>query len=97
MPDDLRERDFFRRTTQAIAARDAAFALDDARGLEVIEDLFEETLRNILLAGDFLDAHDGIIFLVIASQNQQGAQGIFAAGRKLHWLQSRMYSRTVKF
>ena len=76
------EGNFVGRSGEAVAAGNAAFAGDDACGLEVIENLFEEPFGDVLLVGNGLDSNDG--FVVIQSQDQQRAQGIFATKRKFH-------------
>ena len=82
--DDFRQIDAFGSAAQAIAAGHAAFAFDEVGGLEVVENLFQETLRDVLLPRDFLDANDGVIFLKVARQNQQRSERIFPSNGKLH-------------
>ena len=80
--DDDGERDFLGAAGEAIAAGDAAFALDDAGGFEVVQDLFEETFGNVLVLRNRLDADDRLV--VVQRQDEQGPQGVFAAHREFH-------------
>jgi hypothetical protein len=50
-----RQRDVMGRFRQAIPSGNASFALDQAGGFQIGENLFEETLRNILLGRDRAD------------------------------------------
>ena len=77
--DNLREVDVFWPPSQAITARDPAFAFDEVGGFEVVEDLFEEPFRDVLSFGDFLDTDDRVVFLKVAGQNQQRPERIFTA------------------
>src|SRR5437763_1621886 len=58
-----RKRDFLRRLGEPIAAHDTAPALNDARGFEIVKNLFEETLGNVLLIGDGLNSDDALVVL----------------------------------
>ena len=64
---------------EAIPAGDAAAAFEDAGGAQVIEDLFEETLGNVLLVGNGLDAND--FFTGIKAEHDQSAESIFTSER----------------
>lgn len=82
MPDDYGERDFFRPPGEAVTPSHPAFALDDACRPQVVEDLFEETLGNVLLFGNRLNPNHGLV--VVEAQNEQGSQCIFTSNRKFH-------------
>ena len=56
---------------------DGLVVTEDARGPEVIEDLFQEFPGNVLLLGNRLDAHD--IVSVAEPKNDQRAQSVFPA------------------
>lgn len=86
----------FRGAAKPVTASDPAFALNDACGLEVVEDLFEKTLRNILSFGDFLDANNGVVVLIVSSENEEGAERIFATDRKFHIEIKLIPSSTIK-
>jgi hypothetical protein len=81
--DDAGECDFIRREAQAITAGYAAAAFENAGGAQVVEDLFEETLGNVLLVGDGLDAND--FFVGVEAKHDQSAESIFTSERQLHW------------
>ena len=55
MPDDRGERDLLGWPGQTIPTGHAAFALDHAGGFQIVEDLFQEPLGNVLLAGNGLN------------------------------------------
>ena len=73
---DRGECDFLRPLGQTIPAGNSAPAFHNAGGFEVIENLFEESLGDILLVRDGLDAHQGLV--VVQAQDQQGAQSVFS-------------------
>ena len=58
---DAGKGDFIRRKFEAITAGNPAAALKNACGAQVVEDLFEETLGNVLLVGNGLDANDFLV------------------------------------
>ncbi len=94
MPNDYRQRDFLRPTRKAIATGNAAFALHDSSRAEVVEDLFEETLGDVLLLRDGLNPDHRRP--VVQTEHQQGPQGIFTPNGELHKRKSTIYSRKLK-
>ena len=77
--DHARERDFVGRKFKPITAGNSATAFENAGGAEVVEDLFEETLGNVLLVGDGLDAND--FFFGIEPENDESAERVFTSER----------------
>jgi hypothetical protein len=93
--DDFSDADLIGRTSQAVAAGDAALAFENAGGAKFVQNLFEKTFGNVLGGGNGLDAHDGIAF--VHAEDNQSAQSIMAPLRELHAKNSRSDVDLVKF
>src|SRR6185369_14929427 len=63
VPHHRRQRDFFGRLRQPVSPRHPAPALHDSSRLEIIQNLLEETLRNVLVLRDRLNSNDGLSVL----------------------------------
>jgi len=77
--DDFGQSDLVGRKPESVSAGDAAATFEDARGTKVVEDLFQETFRDVLRGGNGLDSHDGIV--VIEPQNNQGSKRVMPSLR----------------
>ena len=77
--DDDGEFNFVGRLGEAITAGDAAFALNDPGGLEIVQDLFEEPFGDVLGLRDGLNA-DNLLAIFLA-QDDECPQRIFASQR----------------
>jgi hypothetical protein len=69
-PDDCSQGYLVWRQAEPITTRDTALAFKDAGRAQVIEDLFKESLRDVLLVGNRLNAND--IGRGIEAEDNQG-------------------------
>ena len=63
------EGDFFGRHPEAVPAGEATLAFEDSGGPKIIQDLLQETLWDVLLLGNGVDAED--LFSRVQSQDNQ--------------------------
>ena len=77
--DDARQSDFFRRKFETITTGNSSAAFENASRAEVVENLFEETLGDVLLVGNGLDAND--FFVGIQPEDDEGAERVFTSER----------------